>query len=294
VTTSVEHNSVMRPLRRLEESGVGITVVAARPDGTVTAGDMIAALRKKTRMVAMVHASNVSGALQPVAEVAAAARTRGILALVDAAQSAGAVPIDIPSLGVDLLAAPGHKGLLGPQGTGFLYVREGVPIVPLTEGGTGSRSESDRQPEFFPDALESGTPNAVGIAGLSVSLAWILRKGVESIRRKEISLVSELLEGISAIPGVRLFGPTDPARRASAVSFAVEGMDPSGVALLLEKRDGILARAGLHCSPNGHRTLGTFPAGTVRVSPGPFTTRSDVGRFLAALAKIRRYAGARS
>ncbi len=287
VATSVEHNSVMRPLRRMEEGGVRVTIVPAGPDGVVDARDMVAAFRKGTRMVVMVHASNVSGALQPVGAVAAAARRQGILTLVDAAQTAGSVPIDIPSLSVDLLAAPGHKGLLGPQGTGFLYVREGVPIIPLTEGGTGSRSESDRQPEFFPDALESGTPNSVGIAGLSVSLAWILRKGVESIRRKEVALVSELLDGISGIHGVRFFGPPDPSARVSPVSFVVEGMDPSEVGWRLEKGAGILVRAGLHCSPNGHRTLGTFPTGTVRVSPGPFTTRKEVARFLTALRKIR-------
>ncbi|HWS15550.1 MAG TPA: aminotransferase class V-fold PLP-dependent enzyme, partial [Candidatus Methylomirabilis sp.] len=197
------------------------------------------------------------------------------------------VPIDLSSLPVDLLAASGHKGLLGPQGTGFLFVREGVPIVPLIEGGTGSRSESDRQPEFFPDALESGTRNSVGAAGLAVSLAWILRKGVATIRRREVALVDRLLKGLSGIPGVKVYGPADPARRGSAVSFRVEGMDPAEVGLRLEKRSGVLVRAGLHCSPNSHRALGTFPAGTVRVSPGPFTTQGEIATFLSALRTIR-------
>ena len=287
VTTSVEHNSVMRPLRRMEEAGVRVTVVPTRDDGVTEARDVIAAFRKATRLVAMVHASNVSGALQPVDAVVAAARRRGILTLIDAAQTAGAVPIDLSSLPVDLLASSGHKGLLGPQGTGFLFVREGVPIVPLIDGGTGSRSESDRQPEFFPDALESGTQNSVGAAGLAVSLAWILRKGVATIRRREVVLVDLLLHGLSRIPGVTVYGPADPACRGSAVSFRVEGMDPADVGARLEKRSGVLVRAGLHCSPNGHRALGTFPAGTVRVSPGPFTTHAEIATFLSALRKIR-------
>ena len=288
VTTSVEHNSVMRPLRRMQEAGVRVTVVPAGADGVADARDIVAAFRKATRMVALVHASNVSGALQPVEAVVAAARKRGVLILVDAAQTAGSVPIDLSSLPVDLLAASGHKGLLGPQGTGFLYVRDGVDVVPLIEGGTGSRSESDHQPEFYPDALESGTQNSVGVAGLAVSLAWILRRGVEAIRRKEVALLVELLSGLSRIPGVRVFGPRDPARQVSVVSFLVEGVDPAEVGRRLEREHGVLVRAGLHCSPNGHRTLGTFPEGTVRVSPGPFTTRGEIARFLSGVRKIRR------
>ena len=286
VTTSVEHNSVMRPLRRMEDGGVSVTVVPAGKDGVVDAGDVTAAMRKATRLVAVVHASNVSGAIQPVGEIVRAARRRGVATLVDAAQTAGAVPIDLGSLPVDLLAAPGHKGLLGPQGTGFLYVREGMTLFPLIEGGTGTRSENDRQPDFFPDALESGTRNSVDLAGLAVSLAWLLRKGVNTVREKETMLLSELLAGMVKIPGVALFGPPDPARRASVLSFLVEGMDPAETGRLLEKRFGILVRAGLHCSPNSHRTLGTFPEGTVRVSPGPFTTRKEVAFFLSALRKI--------
>ncbi len=286
VTTSVEHNSVMRPLRRMEEAGATVTVVLAAPDGMVDAKAVAAALRRKTRLVAVVHASNVTGAIQPIEEIVRAARKAGAFTLVDAAQTAGSIPLSLSDHPVDLLAAPGHKGLLGPQGTGFLYVREGVPVVPLIEGGTGSRSESDRQPDFFPDALESGTANSVGIAGLSVSLAWLLRKGIDRIRRKETDLLEELLEGMGRIGDVTVYGPRDPSRRASVVSFLVEGMDPAETGHRLEKRFGILVRSGLHCSPNSHRTLGTFPEGTVRVSPGPFTTRKEISRFLAALRVI--------
>lgn len=286
VTTSVEHNSVMRPLRRMTAAGVSLSIVEAGPDGAVEAKAVVAALRKKTRLVAIVHASNVAGTLQPIGEIARAARRRGIFTLVDAAQTAGSVPIDLAGLPVDLLAASGHKGLLGPQGTGFLFVREGVPLVPLVEGGTGSRSESDSQPDFYPDALESGTQNSVGIAGLGVSLAWLLRRGVEKVRRMEAEVMGNLIEGLERIPRVAVFGARDPARRASVLSFLVEGMDPAETAQRLEKGYGILVRAGLHCSPNSHRTLGTFPEGTVRVSPGPFTTRKQAARFLAAVRAI--------
>jgi selenocysteine lyase/cysteine desulfurase len=263
-----------------------VTVVPAGRDGIVAARAVAAAIRETTRLVAVVHASNVSGAIQPVGEIVRAARRRGVFTLVDAAQTAGALLLDLESLPVDLLAAPGHKGLLGPQGTGFLYVREGVPLVPLMEGGTGSRSESDRQPDFYPDALESGTRNSVGLAGLAVSLAWLLRGGVDRIRKKETELLADLLDGMEKIPGVTVFGPRDPARCASVLSFLVDGMDPAETGRRLEKRFGILVRAGLHCSPNSHRTLRTFPEGTVRVSPGPFTTRKEIALFLSALRKI--------
>lgn len=286
VTTSLEHNSVMRPLRRMEEGGVSVTVVPAGPGGVVNAGAVAAAIQKKTRLVSVVHASNVTGAIQPVAKIARAARRAGAFTLVDAAQSAGSIPFSLSDIPADMLAATGHKALLGPQGTGFLYVREGVPLVPLIEGGTGSRSESDHQPDFFPDALESGTQNSVGIAGLAVSLAWLLRRGVETVRRKEEELLDDLLSGMERIPGVTVFGPRDPSRRVSLVSFLVEGTDPGVVGMRLEKTFGILVRAGLHCSPNSHRTLGTFPEGTVRVSPGPFNTRREISGFLAALRKI--------
>jgi len=267
----------------MEEAGVSVTVVPADRDGLVDAAAVAAAIRPSTRLVAVVHASNVTGAIQPVGEIARAARARRAYTLVDAAQSAGSLPLSLSELPVDLLAASGHKGLLGPQGTGFLYVREGVPLVPLVEGGTGSRSEDDRQPDFYPDALESGTQNSVGAAGLAVSLAWLLRKTVEAIRRKETDLLSEIVSAMERIRGVTVYGPPDPARRVSVVSFRVAGMDPAETGRRLEAEAGILVRAGLHCSPDSHRTIGTFPEGTVRVSPGPFTTRKEAALFLSTL-----------
>lgn len=285
VTTSVEHNAVMRPLRRLEDAGIALTIVSADATGTVDPAAVASAIRPGTRLVVVTHASNVSGAIQPVAAIVSAARARGVFTLIDAAQTAGSVPIDLGALPADMLAAAGHKGLLGPQGTGFLFVREGVPLIPLIEGGTGSRSEEDRQPEFYPDCMESGTPNSVGLAGLSVALGWLLRKGVGKVREHEVALLSELIDGMRSIPGIVLYGPATPEQRSCAVSFNVSGADPGDVCRRLERDGGILLRSGLHCSPNAHKTLGTFPQGTVRVSPGPFTTRKEIRLFLAALRR---------
>jgi cysteine desulfurase / selenocysteine lyase len=286
VTTFVEHNSVMRPLRRMGDQGVSVTAVPADESGIVDAEAVAAAIHDRTRLVAVVHASNVTGAVQPIAEITRAARARGIHTLVDASQTAGTLPFSLSEVPVDLFAASGHKGLLGPQGTGFLYVREGVPLVPLIEGGTGSRSESDLQPDFYPDCLESGTLNSVGIAGLSVALSYLLRTGVDRIRRKEMEFLEDLFAGLEKIPRARVFGPRDPSRCVCIVSFLVEGMDPGEVGRRLDKEFGVMVRAGLHCSPNAHRALGTFPEGTIRVSPGPFTTRKEIALFLKALKKI--------
>jgi cysteine desulfurase family protein len=287
VTTSVEHNAVMRPLRRLEgEEGVEVVRVPAGRDGRVDPERMAEAVTEGTRLVVMTHASNVSGALQPVEAVAAAARRKGALFLLDAAQTAGSFPIDLSALPVDLLAAPGHKGLLGPMGTGFLFVRPGVDVAPLVAGGTGSRSEEELHPDFYPDALEAGTPNVPGLAGLAASVSWLRRKGVEKVWQEDVERMAFLRDGMERIPAVRLFGPPDPLLCAPVLSFLVEGQDPGDTARRLEEEGGILVRPGLHCSPAAHRTLGTFPDGTVRVSPGPFTSKAELRNFLAVLRKV--------
>lgn len=288
VTTSCEHNSVMRPLRALEETAdVDLVVVPCDVDGSVPAKRMAAAIRaKKTRLVVMAHAGNVIGAIQPIEDVAVAARKAGALTLIDAAQTAGVLPISLSQVPIDMLAAPGHKGLLGPQGTGFLFVRDGVTVSPLMRGGTGSHSESDRQPDFLPDALESGTPNSVGIAGLSTSLRWLISKGIGAVRRAEEALLAELLDGLGRIPRVTVFGPSDPMRRVAVVPFLVEGFDAGEVSAFLERRHGILSRPGLHCAPGAHRTIGTFPGGTVRLSPGPFTTRAEIRTVVRAVREL--------
>lgn len=289
VTSSVEHNSVMRPLRALERRGVEVTVVRCAPTGELDPTDLEAAVRDATRLVVLNHASNVAGTVLPVAEAGRIARARGALLLVDAAQTAGAWPIDVVADGIDLLALTGHKALLGPMGTGALVIGERVDATdfePLKHGGTGSRSEHEVQPEFLPDRLESGTPNAVGLAGLAAGVRWLLDRGVASVRKHEAALLARLLDGLRDIPQVTLFGPADGVPRTAVVSFNLEGQASSEVGLRLDDEFGVLCRVGLHCAPAAHRTLGTHPHGTVRFSIGAFTTRDEIDRAVAAVRAI--------
>jgi selenocysteine lyase/cysteine desulfurase len=225
----------------------------------------------------------------PVAALGALARERNILHLVDAAQTAGVIPIDVESTGVDLLAFSGHKGLLGPTGTGGLFIRSGVVVAPLVRGGTGSESAHEMQPDFFPDAYESGTLNVAGIAGLAAGVRFLSEIGVETIQAHDETLVSRFRAGASEIQGVRLYGPAQ-AVRSGVVSFTVDGASPSEVALILDESFGIMARAGLHCAPSTHRTLGTFPTGTVRFSFGWFNTTDEIRAGIDALREITVWA----
>jgi len=286
VTTSMEHNSVARPLRHLESQGVGLTVVETGPEGRVDLDAVARAIRPNTRLVVMTHASNVIGTVQPVEEVARLCRERGVLLLVDAAQTAGCYPIDVNAWGVDLLAFTGHKALLGPTGTGGLYVREGVAVRPLERGGTGSRSELDVQPEFLPDQLESGTPNVIGLAGLAAGVGVVLNEGVEAIRRREDELARRLRDGLRAIDGVTVYGPGGDIPQVGVISFNLNGVDPSNVGHLLDVEYGVLCRVGLDCAPWAHRTIGTYPRGAVRLSLGFNNTAADVDHVLGAVAEM--------
>ncbi|MBO9371246.1 MAG: aminotransferase class V-fold PLP-dependent enzyme [Chloroflexi bacterium] len=292
VTSSMEHNSVMRPLRALEREGVPVTVVPCSPEGFLDPQAVLSALRPETRLVVLNHASNVTGTLLPVAEVGRALhRMGGPLLVVDAAQSGGAVPIDMQANGIDLLAFTGHKSLYGPTGTGGLIIGDRVPLEefrPLIRGGTGSRSEREEQPDFLPDMCESGTPNAVGLAGLEAGVRWVLERGVEAIRAHEVELTRRLLDGLREIPGVTVYGPDDARLRTAVVSFNIAGMEPSEVGMRLDEEYGIMCRVGLHCAPAAHRTIGTFPAGTVRFALGAFTTREEVDAALWAVARLAR------
>ncbi len=290
VTTSMEHNSVMRPLHDLAAGGVEVSVVACGVDGALDLDDVRRAMRPGTRLLVTTHASNVVGTLLPVAELGALARAHGARYLVDAAQTAGVVPIDVEAMGIDLLAFPGHKGLLGPTGTGGLYIREGVTLTPLVRGGTGSDSASEVQPEFLPDVHESGTLNVAGIAGLGASLRFLSEIGVDTVRAHELRLVARLVEAASDIPGITILGPRDQVRQCGVVSFTIAGATPSEVAQLLDDSFGILARAGLHCAPSAHRTIGTFPDGTVRFSVGWFNTDLEIDASVAALRQIAAWA----
>ena len=291
VTSSMEHNSMMRPLRALEAGGVEVTVVRCSPQGMLDPAEVEAAIRPNTKLVALNHASNVVGTLLPVADVGAICRRHDLLLLVDAAQTGGAYPVDMQADQIDLLAFTGHKSLGGPMGTGGLIVGERVDerqIEPLICGGTGSRSEHERQPDFLPDMYESGTPNVVGLAGLQAGVHWVLGRGVAPIRAHEVALTQRLIEGLRAIPRVIVYGTLNAERQTATVSFNVNGMEPSEVGLRLDDEHGILCRVGLHCSPAAHKTLGTFPEGAVRFGLSAFSTEEEVHVAVKAVGQLAR------
>lgn len=293
ICSDIDHNSVLRPLNALADRGwVSITRLPIDPSsGLVDVEAIRRAIRPDTRLIVITQASNVIGTVQPVREVGRIAREHGITYLVDAAQAAGHMPIDVQADMVDLLAAPGHKGLLGPLGTGFLYIRPGVEKLLRTtrEGGTGSVSEHDRQPDFMPDRFEAGSHNAIGIAGLCESLGWILQQTVEKLAAHERRLTEAFLGELRDMDGVRLYGPRSAQMRGSVFSVAIDGYSPAELAAVLEMEFGILTRPGIHCAPLVHRAMGTLEnGGTTRFSFGPFITVEDV-RFAAdALRRIAR------
>ncbi|MCX7779391.1 MAG: aminotransferase class V-fold PLP-dependent enzyme [Negativicutes bacterium] len=288
VTTAMEHNAVARPLRALEKQGVVVRVAKCGRDGRVDLADMERLLAAGAKAVVMTHASNVTGTLMPVQAAGELARRHGAVMIVDAAQTAGIEPIDVASMAIDVLAFSGHKGLLGPQGTGGLYVRPGLNIKPLRFGGTGSLSESDRQPDFLPDCLESGTANTPGIAGLAAGVRFILATGIEAICAWERRLAGMLFQGLAEIPGVSVLGPTDPNLRTAVVAFTLGNMDSSLLSYRLDEEYGIISRGGLHCAPWAHQTLGTTATGAVRLSPGWFTTEAEIAAALKAVRALAR------
>jgi len=288
VTTSMEHNAVIRPLRKLQSRGVEVVKVAADPvTGSVaTAALKRACLDAPTRLLLLNHCSNVVGTIQPLSGLGAWCREEGILFMVDGAQSAGAVPIDFRALHLDLFAAPGHKSLLGPQGTGFLYVRDGIELAPLIYGGTGANSHSAMQPLMLPERLESGTLNLPGLAGLCAAVEFLQQTGVEQIRAREVELLTQLIDGLKNIKNVKLYGTDNVMLRGGAISFNLKNHDPAEIGFILDQQEQIAVRVGLHCSPDSHRTMGTYPGGTVRVSPGYFTTEAEIERFLRVIQKL--------
>ncbi len=286
VTSTMEHNAVTRPLRALQERGVNVVKVPADRQGLVHPQAIRQACSEPTRMVVLSHCSNVTGTLQPIEEIGPWLRQQGILFLVDAAQSAGLFALHVEAMAIDLLAAPGHKGLMGPPGTGFLYVREGLQLNPLIYGGTGGRSHSDLPPEEMPERLEVGTLNTPGIVGLKAGVDFLVQEGLSTIRAHEQDLLAQLTSGLKDLPGVELYGPLDPGFHGGALSFNLAATDPAEVGFLLDHHHGIYCRVGLHCAPDAHRTIGTFPRGTVRVSPGYFNTSDDIDQLLTAVAAL--------
>jgi cysteine desulfurase family protein len=289
ITSSMEHNSVMRPLRDLEKRGITLTVVPCFEDGSLDPKDVEKEIKPNTRMIVLNHASNVTGTVLPVREVGKISREYNLLFLVDAAQTAGAYSIDVEKDGIDLLAFTGHKSLYGPQGTGGLVIGERInekEMNPLKQGGTGSRSEFEEQPDFLPDRFESGTPNGVGIAGLLAGIQFILEKGVEQIHQNEMALTQKLIEGLKEIHQVKLYGPENLNDRVATLSFNFSHLSPSEGAFRLEKEFGILCRPGLHCAPSAHHTIGTFPEGTIRFGLSIFNTEKEIKTAIQAVSMI--------
>lgn len=287
ITTVTEHNSVLRPLRELA-ARKGVEVSYARCDGAgrVDPAEIERLVREDTRLVALNHASNVTGAVQPLDAIGELARAHGARLLVDAAQSAGHIPIELERSPIDLLASSGHKGLLGPLGTGFLYLAPGLEseLVTCRQGGTGTDSDQDLQPQRGSDKFEVGNPNALGLAGLSAGLAYVLAHAADH-RSRLRAMTEQLLHGLENLPGVCVYGPNDADQRVSVVSFSVDGYPCHEVAHLLELLGGIQVRAGLMCAPRMHQELGT-PEGLVRVSPGPFNSPAEIELLLTTLRTI--------
>jgi cysteine desulfurase family protein len=289
VTTDLEHNSVSRPLVALADAGfISLTRVAADAGGTVQPDAVKAALTPRTKLVAVTHASNVLGTVQPVGDIGRVCReaSDAILFLVDAAQTAGVVPVDVQALAIDLLAFPGHKGLLGPTGTGVLYVGPRAKVRAWREGGTGGDSSSPTQPREFPYYLEGGTPNVLGVAGLVAGLDYVEDRTLPDIRDHEVGLCDRLRERLEPAGGFEFFGHRDPAARVGTVSFRCDGLPAPEVGGILDQAFDIAVRPGLHCAPYVHRAVGSYPDGLVRVSPGPFSTADDIDQLVEALKEI--------
>jgi cysteine desulfurase/selenocysteine lyase len=287
ITTDLEHNSISRPLRALEKAGVIELTRLASNDGYIDPDAVRRALTPKTALVALTHASNVLGTVQPIEAIAAIVRESGALLLVDAAQSAGVVPIDLKATPIDLLAFPGHKALYGPTGTGALYVGPRARPRAWREGGTGGDSSSETQPELFPYFYEGGTPNVLGIAGLLAGINWVAEKGPENLRRHEVDLLQRVVDWVGSAEGWEVAGRWDKESHVGALSLVVpEAFSPQELGTILDTTFEIAVRPGLHCAPYIHKALGTFPDGTLRLSPGPFTTPEQIDAFLSALAEI--------
>ena len=290
VTSVVEHNSTLRPLRQIQERhGVEVTRVPCDGAGLVDPAEIRAAITPRTRLIALVHVSNVTGAVQPVVEVGEIAAEHQVWYLIDAAQSLGHLPFDLEATRADLVAAPGHKGLLGPLGTGILYIGPEIEphLLPARQGGTGTQSETDLQPATLPDRFESGNHNVPSLIGLGAGIDYVTGQGVSELYAHEQQLVELLRQGLGDIAGIKLFGPQVPQQRAGVVSVTLAGYPPQELAVLLESSHRLQTRAGFHCAPLVHQTIGTSSSGgTLRFSVGPFTTRDDIHTAVEALGEI--------
>ncbi|NUU63104.1 aminotransferase class V-fold PLP-dependent enzyme [Paenibacillus agri] len=293
IATMTEHNSVRRPLEYLRRTqGLEVDYIRVNEEGQLNLQELQTAFKHNTKMVICNHSSNLLGSILPIGDIGDLAKSHGAIFLVDGAQSAGALDIDVTSMNIDLLAFPGHKGLLGPQGTGGLYIAPHLDLEPLMLGGTGSQSENIEQPLVRPDRYEAGTQNAVGIAGLMAGVKKVRSIGVDVIGEREWSLAQTMMEGLTVIPGIRLLGPALGAPRTGIVSFVIEGHDSAGIAHRLDREYNIAVRAGMHCTPLAHTAVNTLASGAVRASVGVDSTEQDISRMLAAMKEL--YGSARS
>jgi cysteine desulfurase family protein len=286
ITTTMEHNSVLRPIKALEKFGVENTIVKCDSEGFVKLDDIKKSIKNNTKLIVTTHASNVTGTILPVKEIGELAKSNNITYMVDCAQTAGVYNIDVESMNIDILAFAGHKSLLGPQGTGGLYIKEGINIRNLKEGGTGSKSHELVQPSILPDRYESGTPNTPGIIALGAGVKYILDKGIENIRNHEIELLKFFINEIKDVEGVILYGPNDVSKRAPVILLNIGDEDSSEVSYILDSVFDIATRSGLHCAPLAHKTIGTLERGAVRFSIGPFNTKDDIGKTIEAIKQI--------
>ncbi|MEP9411939.1 MAG: aminotransferase class V-fold PLP-dependent enzyme [Candidatus Brocadia sp.] len=287
ITTFLEHNAVSRSLNGLEKRNIiTVTKVKNSPEGLIDPDDIKGAITTKTRLIVMTHAPNVLGIIQPIREIGRISRENNVLFMVDAAQTAGVCEIDVDNCSIDMLAFTGHKGPLGPTGTGGLYVGERVTLEPWREGGTGFEPASLSQPEELPFKLESGTPNTVGIAGLRAGIEYVLSKGIDTIMAHERRLTNKIMQALKDDQRFVLYGTTDISQKVGILSLNVKGFKPAEVGAILDQSFDIAVRPGLHCAPFTHQMLGTFPDGALRVSPGFFNTEEEIDHLIKALDKI--------
>lgn len=287
ITSVCEHNSVLRPVYRMAKQGVTYSLLPADKKGVIQYDQLPGLLKKETKVIVITHASNLTGNVTDLKKISDFAKANGLILIVDASQTAGCIPIDVQELGIDVLCFTGHKGLMGPQGTGGIYVREGIKIAPLKVGGSGVKSFDKEHPDTMPTALEAGTLNGPGIAGLGASVSWLLKQGVEQIHEKELSLARRFLKGIAEIPGITVYGDTDAQMRTAIVSLNLGDVDSAEMSDWLWEDYGIAVRAGAHCAPLMHKTLGTEQQGAVRFSFSSFNTEEEVDAAIQALKELQ-------
>ncbi|MDF2530676.1 MAG: csdB [Clostridia bacterium] len=288
ITTSMEHNSVLRPLKQLESQEIETTIVQCSETGELNLAELEANIKSNTKMIITTHASNVTGTLMPIKEIGEIARRRKLLYIIDTAQTAGTYKLNVSDINVDVLTFTGHKGLMGPQGVGGFYIREGVALRQMREGGTGSRSDSLIQPEILPDKFESGTPNTPGIAGLAAGLKFIKEIGIEQIRKHEEEITSYFLKQLSEIDDIIVYGLQNMLKQAPVVALNIKTKTSAEVSFILDNQFDIATRPGLHCAPLAHQTIGTKGQGAVRFSFGYFNTIDEIDEAIRALKAIAK------